>query len=94
MRRFVAAFVRRIACGVLLGASGIPLTACGGGGPEGVVLTFPGSTVGAEGELLRRQLERFMAERPGITVIQRPTPDAADQRHQLYVQWLSAGARP
>jgi multiple sugar transport system substrate-binding protein len=92
MRRFVAAFVRRIACGLFLGASGIPLTACGGGGPEGVVLTFPGSTVGAEGEVLRRQLERFMAEHPGITVIQRPTPDAADQRHQLYVQWLSARA--
>ena len=58
----------------------------------GTVVTFPASAVGAEAELLRRQLNRFMAERPGIRVIPRETPDAADQRHQLYVQWLNAGA--
>jgi multiple sugar transport system substrate-binding protein len=33
-----------------------------------------------------------MAENPGIRVVQRVTPDAADQKHQLYVQWLNAGA--
>jgi len=33
-----------------------------------------------------------MAEHPDIRVVQRPTPDAADQRHQLYVQWLNAQA--
>jgi multiple sugar transport system substrate-binding protein len=33
-----------------------------------------------------------MAENPGIKVVQRVTPDAADQKHQLYVQWLNAGA--
>jgi len=56
------------------------------------VVTFPGSALGAEGEVLRRQLARFMAAHPEIRVVQRPTPDAADQRHQLYVQWLNAQA--
>lgn len=56
------------------------------------VITFPGSALGAEAEVLRRQLVRFMAENPGIRVVQRETPDAADQRHQLYVQWLNARA--
>jgi multiple sugar transport system substrate-binding protein len=60
------------------------------GGPVEVV--FPGSAVGAEAEVLQRQLARFMEERPDIRVVQRRTPDAADQRHQLYVQWLNAGA--
>ncbi|GBD31871.1 MAG: putative ABC transporter-binding protein [Gemmatimonadales bacterium] len=57
-----------------------------------IVLTFPASAVGMEAELLSRQLERFMEEHPDIRVVQRPTPDAADQRHQLYVQWLNARA--
>ena len=54
------------------------------------VVTLPGSMLGAEGQVLERQLARFMRERPDIRVVQRPTPDAADQRHQLYVQWLNA----
>jgi multiple sugar transport system substrate-binding protein len=56
------------------------------------VVTFPGSALGAEGRVLQRQLARFMARHPEIRVVQRPTPDAADQRHQLYVQWLNAQA--
>jgi multiple sugar transport system substrate-binding protein len=56
------------------------------------VVTFPGSMLGAEGDVLRRQLARFMTAHPEIRVVQRPTPDAADQRHQLYVQWLNARA--
>jgi multiple sugar transport system substrate-binding protein len=56
------------------------------------VITFPGSTLGSEGDILRRQIARFNAEHPGIRVEQRATPDAADQRHQLYVQWLNARA--
>jgi ABC-type glycerol-3-phosphate transport system substrate-binding protein len=48
--------------------------------------------LGGEGEVLRTQLQRFMREHPGIRVVQRDTPDAADQRHQLYVQWLNAEA--
>lgn len=67
--------------------------ACGRRDAAGpVVVTFPGSAVGGEAAVLRVQLERFMAAHPGIRVVQRSTPDAADQRHQLYVQWLSAQA--
>jgi multiple sugar transport system substrate-binding protein len=70
----------------------LSLASCGrpAGGPA--VITLPGSMLGAEGTVLRRQLARFMETHPGIRVVQRPTPDAADQRHQLYVQWLNAGA--
>jgi len=69
------------------------LIGCGGpprGGP--VTVTLPTSMLGAEAVVLRQQLARFMAEHPGIRVVQRETPDAADQKHQLYVQWLNAGA--
>jgi ABC-type glycerol-3-phosphate transport system substrate-binding protein len=70
------------------------LSACGkasnNNGP--IVVTFPTSALGAEGQVLVRQLSRFMAANPGIKVVQRVTPDAADQKHQLYVQWLNAGA--
>ena len=59
--------------------------------PEPDVLTFSGSAVGREAEILRTQLDRFAAAR-GMTVRIRPTPDSADQRHQLYVQWLNARA--
>jgi multiple sugar transport system substrate-binding protein len=60
------------------------------GGPTTV--TVSGSVLGAEGLILRRQLERFDNEHPEIRVEMRPTPDAADLRHQLYVQWLNARA--
>lgn len=72
----------------------LPATACGGGTslPGPAVVTFPISALGAEGRVLVRQLSRFMAANPGIKVVQRVTPDAADQKHQLYVQWLNAGA--
>jgi multiple sugar transport system substrate-binding protein len=66
---------------------------CAGQSDRGpVIVTFPGSSLGAEAEVLVRQLSRFNAEHPGIRVERRDTPDAADQRHQLYVQWLNAGA--
>ncbi|HEY7634165.1 MAG TPA: ABC transporter substrate-binding protein [Gemmatimonadales bacterium] len=68
-----------------IGCSGSPK-----GGP--VTVTLPTSMLGAEAVVLRQQLARFMAEHPGIRVIQRETPDAADQKHQLYVQWLNARA--
>jgi multiple sugar transport system substrate-binding protein len=60
--------------------------------PGGRVLTFSGSVVGKEGDVIRRQLERFQRAHPAIRVAVRATPDAADQRHQLYVQWLNARA--
>ncbi|HVG87078.1 MAG TPA: ABC transporter substrate-binding protein, partial [Vicinamibacterales bacterium] len=54
------------------------------------VLTISGSMLGREGDVLRRQLERFHAAHPDLAVALRATPDAADLRHQLYVQWLNA----
>src|SRR5262245_22612800 len=56
------------------------------------VLTISGSALGAEGTVLRRQVERFAAAHPGLPVEIQSTPDAADQRHQLYVQWLNGWA--
>ena len=55
-------------------------------------LTFSASGLGAEAEVVRTQLARFAALHPGTDVELRVTPDAADQRHQLYVQWLNAHA--
>ena len=46
--------------------------------------------LGREGQVLRLQLERFRRAHPDLRVALRDTPDAADQRHQLYVQWLNA----
>src|SRR5687767_1655836 len=51
-------------------------------------LTFSASAVGAEGAVIKTQLARFAALHPEIPVQLQVTPDAADQRHQLYVQWL------
>ncbi len=71
-------------------AIGATLAAAGCVGPGAPVLTFSGSVVGREAEVIRRQLERFGQAHPSITVALRATPDASDQRHQLYVQWLNA----
>jgi multiple sugar transport system substrate-binding protein len=60
--------------------------------PGPAVLTFSGSSVGREGEVIKLQLDRFARAHPELTVELRPTPDAADQRHQLFVQWLNARA--
>lgn len=65
------------------------LSACAGEEP-GRVLRISGSAVGAEGEVLTRQVDRFMAANPGVRVEVQRTPDDATQRHQLYVQWLNA----
>jgi len=67
--------------------------ACAREKPQGIVVTFPGSSVGAEADVLRAQLARFMRQHPEIRVVQQRTPDSGDQRHQLYVQWLNARAR-
>lgn len=55
-----------------------------------IVVTISGSEVGAEAEALKLQIESFMTANPDIRIEIRTTPDAADQRHQLYVQWLNA----
>src|SRR5579864_3605679 len=75
----------RAVAAVVLGAWG-----CARAEPR--ILTFSGSLVGREGEVIRRQLDRFREANPSIDVALRATPDAADQRHQLYVQWLNARA--
>ena len=54
------------------------------------VLTFSGSSLGAEGTLVAQQLKQFMVLHPEIRVELQRTPDDASQRHQLYVQWLNA----
>src|SRR4030095_10560707 len=61
-------------------------------GTRADILTISGSALGAEGICLRRQCERFAAPHPGLPVEIQSTPDAADQRHQLYVQWLNGWA--
>jgi multiple sugar transport system substrate-binding protein len=65
------------------------LAACGGSA-RARHLSFSGSGLGEEGSLIRAQLARFAAMHPGLDVSLRITPDAANQRHQLYVQWLNA----
>lgn len=78
---------RVLACWTLLVSCG---AACGRGGPP--VLTFSGSALGAEAEIVRTQLDRFAAQHPGIRTELQITPDAAGERHQLYVQWLNGRA--
>lgn len=74
---------------VMLLAVAVATAACAADARDG--LTFSGSALGGEGAVLRTQLARFTAEQ-GIDVTIRATPDSADQRHQLYVQWLNARA--
>ena len=86
MNRLLLPCLFVIAAGVAAGAA-----ACGG--PDGPTrLTFSGSALGPEAEIVRRQLVRFGERHPDVRVELRVTPDAADQRHQLYVQWLNARA--
>jgi ABC-type glycerol-3-phosphate transport system substrate-binding protein len=68
------------------------LIACDEPRSDVAVVTFPSSGVGAEADVLSRQLARFMKLHPKVRVERRRTPDAANQRHQLYVQWLNARA--
>ena len=64
--------------------------ACGEAEDQPPVLTVSGSALGAEGEVLARQIARYQSAHPEIRVTLQPTPDDATQRHQLYVQWLNA----
>ena len=64
--------------------------ACGAPGEEAPLLKISGSAVGAEGEILARQIARFQQASPGLHIEIQRTPDDATQRHQLYVQWLNA----
>jgi multiple sugar transport system substrate-binding protein len=73
-------------------AAAVALAAGGCARAESHVLTFSGSLVGREGDVIRRQLDRFREANPSIDIALRATPDAANLRHQLYVQWLNARA--
>lgn len=73
-------------------AAAVALTVGGCARAEPHRLTFSGSLVGREGDVIRRQLDRFREANPSIKVALRATPDAANLRHQLYVQWLNARA--
>jgi ABC-type glycerol-3-phosphate transport system substrate-binding protein len=64
-------------------------SACGPGDAR-PRLTFSGSALGTEGAVIRQQLARFAERHPDARVELRVTPDAANHRHQLYVQWLNA----
>lgn len=88
-RRAVTRRVRRGLPGLLLAAM---LPACAPHPATLPPLTFSASVLGAEGEIVRRQIARFVAASPDVPVEVRVTPDAADLRHQLYVQWLNAWA--
>ncbi|MGI9182515.1 MAG: ABC transporter substrate-binding protein [Longimicrobiaceae bacterium] len=68
----------------------VALLGCGAPREEGTILTVSGSALGAEGQVLTRQIERFMQENAGVRVRIQRTPDDATQRRQLYVQWLNA----
>jgi multiple sugar transport system substrate-binding protein len=80
--------MRRLAALLVAVAAG----ACAGE-PSRPALTFTASGLGAEADVVRAQLARFAERHPGVDVELRVTPDAADQRHQLYVQWLNARAQ-
>lgn len=72
-----------ISCAALCGCERLPAT------PR---LTLSASGLGAEGDVVRSQLARFAAAHPEAQVDIQITPDAADQRRQLYVQWLNGHA--
>ncbi|HET9954684.1 MAG TPA: hypothetical protein VFQ61_09270, partial [Polyangiaceae bacterium] len=55
-------------------------------------LVVSASAAGAEGVALSRQIDRFARAHPGVEVSLSPVPESADERHQLYVQWLNAAA--
>ncbi len=76
----------------LLIVAAVLLVACAPPARPRTVVRYAGSAVGAEGEVLTRQARRFELLHPDVRIEIVPTPDAADQRHQLYVHWLNAGS--
>jgi ABC-type sugar transport system permease subunit/ABC-type glycerol-3-phosphate transport system substrate-binding protein len=73
-------------------AAALGFLGCGGDDASGPVLRISASALGSEGKVLRAQIARFQKLHPEIRIEEHPTPDAADLRHQLYVQWLNAGS--
>ncbi len=79
----------RRGAGLMCAAFAELAAACGPRAPSPVI-TFAASAVGQEAAVLGAQFARFQALRPDVRVEIRATPDAADTRHQLYVQRLNA----
>ena len=59
---------------------------------DGSTVVIAASAVGAEGEALRARVAAFERDHRGVHVEIREAPSGGDERHQLYVQWLAAGA--
>lgn len=80
---------RLVLAAVLVAAA--PLASCRAPADDrAVTITLAGSAVGAEGQVLSRQVARFEQLHPAIHIKVQRTPDDATQRHQLFVQWLNA----
>jgi multiple sugar transport system substrate-binding protein len=71
-------------------ALALTLAACGGERDSRPTITYSGSSVGTQGDVVRTQIARFVELHPDIAVRMEPSPDDATQRHQLFVQWLNA----
>lgn len=64
--------------------------ACAAASDSRPTITYSGSSVGSQGDVVRGQIARFAAQHPEMVVKVEPSPDDATQRHQLFVQWLNA----
>ena len=82
-RRWRVLAIWLVACGWCL--------ACAPAPEHAQRLIVSGSASGAEAEVLARQIARFQRLHPGVEVVAQPVPESAEERHQLYVQWLNAG---
>src|SRR5512144_1800646 len=78
-RRLAAAFVMFARYGRLGLVFGLAAQLACGQRAADRGLSFAGSAVGREGEILRRQIDAFEAAHPDIPVEIRSVPDAADQ---------------
>jgi multiple sugar transport system substrate-binding protein len=83
--------VHRASIACFAAAAALLAVSCGDS-TGAAVLTVSGSAVGREAALLQKQIARVEAAHPPLQVEIQPTPDASDDRHQLYVQWLNAHA--
>ena len=78
-------------CLAAAAALSLAAMACRGESDDGrATITYSGSSVGTQGNVVRAQIARFMELHPDIVVKLEPSPDDATQRHQLFVQWLNA----
>ncbi|HEX5435891.1 MAG TPA: ABC transporter substrate-binding protein [Gemmatimonadaceae bacterium] len=74
----------------VLSALVVAAAACQARHDARVVITYSGSAVGTQGQIVKEQIARFMSLHPDIVVKVQSSPDDATKRHQLFVQWLNA----